>query len=358
MTNLALTRLVYVAPASGTTGVGDYADDFVAAVTPHFADVVQLRHGGPGQASAGDVRSYRRELLRVIDASEVPVIVHAEHSGGSLEPFWGSSAVRGVPVSATVHDPPWSVWYPFRTRTVARSSLVTHGIHRTLIAGTHAIERRANRGVQLFALTSAGAAALEANMGYPVHEARLPVPERPELRPAQDRPLAIGLFGHVYRAKGFDQLAQLRAATDPEIAIRVAGRGTQDLPAIDGVELVGEVNGPEEDAFFDSIRLLAMPYLPRVIYGITALPAAATATRAIAYQTPIAALAGGIAAHLAGRGAEFVTGDAADLGRRASAIAKDRTVLAKLHSETLTARELWRPEKIVQVYLDTWRSRP
>jgi glycosyltransferase involved in cell wall biosynthesis len=100
------------------------------------------------------------------------------------------------------------------------------------------------------------------------------------------RPKAIGFFGHVYRGKGFDLVSQIRAGLPDDIAIRVAGRGTESLPRADGIEIVGGVDGPTEDAFFESIQALVVPYGKRLWYDET-YPASGVMAHATANRTPI-----------------------------------------------------------------------
>ena len=93
--------------------------------------------------------------------------------------------------------------------------------------------------------------------------------DRPEIPPAQDRPKAVGFFGFVYRGKGFEQIAQIREQLPDDIVIRIAGRGTEELPRADGIEILGGVDGPAEDAFFSSVRAIALPYGKRHFYAET-----------------------------------------------------------------------------------------
>jgi glycosyltransferase involved in cell wall biosynthesis len=346
-------RLVYVAPRSGVGGVGDYADDFAAAVRPHFREVVEYRHDGPGADSVREILAHRKAVQKLVDDPS-RVIVHCELSGGSVVPFWATTGLDGNPtVTATVHDPPGLVWWPARTKFLAGQKVLNHGLHYPFRSLWRRLERRVADERTFFALTRAGADSLAT--AYPRATAKastLFVPERPDLAPVEERPHAIGLFGLVYRGKGFDQIARLRAQIPDHIAIRVAGRGTEHLPPVDGVDIVGEVNGAEEDAFFGSIRALVVPYGRRTIYG-DAFPASSVVTRALAYQTPIVCMKYGALAESDG-GAVVVDGDIDNLADAATRVVTDETALRQLRREVETLRRANTPELVVQDFLAEW----
>ncbi|MFV1363014.1 hypothetical protein AAHH97_06060 [Mycolicibacterium elephantis] len=65
-TNLREYRLVFVGPAEGQTAVGDYAQDFVTAVKPHFGDVAEVRTRGPGGDRVRDILAYRRAVAALV----------------------------------------------------------------------------------------------------------------------------------------------------------------------------------------------------------------------------------------------------------------------------------------------------
>lgn len=356
--DLSSATLVYIAPRSGRSGVGDYADEFIDVVRPHVGRVVEIRTDGPGTDTVRGLRAGRRQVRGIVAEAAGPVIVHTEQSGGEMLPFWGPYGLDGVTVTSTVHDPPLAVWWPFRTRFVASRRLLSHGIHYPIKGLTARLERRVNAGRTLFALSRTGADHLRGLMTRSeVRASSLFVPERDEATPVAERPRAVGLFGYVYRGKGFDSLAELRAHLDPSIAIRVAGRGTEQLPAIDGVEVLGEVNGADEDAFFTSIRALVVPYVARRIYGVEAMPAASTVSRAIAYGTPVIARAQGSLRELEADGcAVVVDGDSADLARAANALIDDDERLAALAAGACALRTSRSAERVVDDYLAHWRS--
>ncbi|GGF28591.1 glycosyltransferase [Williamsia phyllosphaerae] len=287
---LSETRLVYIAPRLGVGGVGDYADDVVDAVRPYFADVLEYRHEGPGRSSVADLRAHRREIRELVARarSQGPTIVHAELSGGALVPFWGIAGLPDdVPVSATVHDPPHPIWWPARTRFMADHWLINHAVHFPFRGVSHRVQRKWLRATTLFVLTESGARSVPPD--YPdARVVQIPhlVSERRLGKPPEERPLNVGFFGLVYRGKGFDQVSLLRERLPAEIGIRVAGRGTETLPQTDGIEIVGGVEDEAEDAFFDSVRAIAMPYGKRSPYGM-GYPASGVMSRAIAYGTPV-----------------------------------------------------------------------
>jgi PST family polysaccharide transporter len=285
--------LVVVAPRVGSGGVGDYAEELIAEAAPLFANFREVRTGGPGQAGLRDLIRDRLRLSQVVRESEGqgPVVIHFELSAGSLSPFWLLAGRKGWPTTATVHDPPLSVWWPFRSRVVAKSYLMHHGIHFPLRRLSAMLERWVLKDTVLFALSDTGSQALRRKFpSCEVLSARHFVPPRAPLRRSFDRPLAVGLFGHAYKGKGFDRLLDLRRALPNEVEIRVAGRGTENLSAIPGVTILGGVEGAEEDAFFDSVRAILLPYDKTSRYYGNILSASGVATRAFGYGTPVIAL--------------------------------------------------------------------
>ncbi|MDX1880214.1 glycosyltransferase family 4 protein [Mycolicibacterium sp. 141076] len=281
-------RLVYIGPAEGQTAVGDYAENFVNAVQPLFGEVVQRRTLGPGAETVAQVRGHRRAVAELVAGGKPGrVLVHAELAAGAVSAFWSIAGLRGVPVTATVHDPPQGIWWPARTRFVAQHRLVMHGLHYPLRPLSRRIEGMVNGDRTMVALSQIGADSIKAI--YPgTTVAAVPhiISERPRLRPLTERPKAVGFFGHVYRGKGFEQIARIRRELPDDIVIRVAGRGTEALTGGPGVEIVGPVDGPAEDAFFDSVRAVVIPYGKRHFYAET-YPASGSVAHAMAYRTPV-----------------------------------------------------------------------
>lgn len=166
--------------------------------------------------------------------------------------------------------------------------MIHHGIHLPLRPLTARLERRLLRDTTLFALSDVGAAALrEAFPQCRVVSAHHFVPARIALKPTFERPLAVGLYGHATKGKGFDRLLELRRELPPEVEICVAGRGTEKLPPVPGVTILGAVEGPKEDAFFESVRAILLPYNKTSRFYGSILPASGVASRAFAYRTPV-----------------------------------------------------------------------
>jgi hypothetical protein len=285
---LANYRLVFIGAARGQTSVADYSENFVEAVRPYFAEVVNHPTPGPGNATLAEVRRHRKAVRDLV--AEGPagrVLVHAELSTGALAPFWTIAGLKDVPVTATVHDPPQGLWFVGRTRFIAQHRLLNHAIHYPLRPLSRAIEGVVYRKRTLFALTDAGRQSIERT--YPrTHALYVPCMafDRPTIKPVQERPKAVGFFGYAYRGKGFDQIARIRELLPDDILIRIAGRGTESLPEADGIEVLGGVHGPEEDAFFESIRAIIVPYGKRHWYAET-YPASGVGASAQSYSTPV-----------------------------------------------------------------------
>ena len=291
MTNpgpLADYRLVYIGPAFGQTSVGEYSDNMVRAVSPYFAEVVEYRTPGPGGASVADVLKARKAVAKLVaEGPPNKVLVHAELSTGTITPFWCIAGLRNVPVTGTIHDPPQGPWFVARTRFIGRSRLLTHGIHYPLRPVSRAVERKVYGDRTLFALTRAGKKALEH--AFPrTHPQYIPIIsfDRPPIRPVDERPKAVGLFGHVYRGKGFEHIARIREFLPEDITIRIAGRGTETLPSSPGIEVLGGVEGADQDAFFESVRAIVVPYGKRHWYAET-YPASGVGASAQSYGTPV-----------------------------------------------------------------------
>lgn len=291
-------RLIFVANADGVTAVGDYSENLIREVRPLFGEVVEIRTQGPGDDTVRDVLRIRRRVAQAVAERPGRVLVHAELSAGALAPFWAIVGMENVPVTATIHDPPQGVWWPARTSFMARHRLLMHGIHYPLRPVSRLLEGAVNGRRTLFALTERGRLSIQET--YPnTHSVCIPhlVAARASIRPARLRPKAVGFFGMVYRGKGFEQIARIREQLPADILIRVAGRGTESLSGADGIEIVGSVDGPEEDAFFDSIRAIAVPYGRRHFYAET-FPASGVVAHATAYRTPVVCTAYGSLAEL------------------------------------------------------------
>ena len=281
-------RLVFVGPAEGQTAVGDYSENFVRAVRPYFGDVVEVRTAGPGGDAVRDIVRYRRAVADAVRQGQPGrVLLHAELAAGGVAAFWCMVGLGDLPATATIHDPPQGIWWPARTRLVARNRWLMHGLHYPLRPVSRRLEGAVNGRRTLFALSRMGSQSItitypRTNVVYVPHL----VKERPEIKPAEHRPNAIGFFGHVYRGKGFEQIERIRRLLPDDITIRVAGRGTEQLRDSKGVEIVGPVDGPDEDAFFESVRAIVIPYNKRHWYAET-YPASGAVAHAASYRTPV-----------------------------------------------------------------------
>jgi polysaccharide biosynthesis protein PslF len=363
MVDLKDYRLVFVAPAPGKTAVGDYAEDFITPVRQHFGEVCEVRCGSPGEDGVADARRARMAVRDfVATAPHGRVLVHAELAAGGLVPFWSIVGLRGVPVTATIHDPPQGVWWPWSARFMHRSRLIFHGVHFTSQKLTTALEGRVYAGRTLIALTDTGRWSIEQR--YP-HLSAVHIPhivrDRPTIRPAQERPKAIGFFGHVYRGKGFEQIAGIRRQLPDDVLIRVAGRGTESLPREDGIEILGAVDGPAEDAFFESVRAIVVPYGKRHWQDET-YPASGVVAHAMAYRTPIVTTGYGSLAELGTQtGAVVVPGNRADpdavateLAKAISQLVNDQARLTELGEYAEKARQARSGPRTAEAFAAVW----
>ena len=363
MADLKDYRLVFVAPARGKTAVGDYSEDFITPVRQHFGEVVEVRSGSPGDDGVADARRARKAVRDyVASAPGGRVLVHAELAAGGFVPFWSIVGLRDVPVTATIHDPPQGVWWPWSTRFLHRSRLLFHGVHFPSQKVTTKFEGWVNGRRTLIALTETGRRSIEER--YPdISAVHIPhiVRDRPTIRPAQDRPKAIGFFGHVYRGKGFEQVEGIRRQLPDDVLIRVAGRGTESLPREDGIEILGAVDGPEEDAFFDSVRAIVVPYGKRHWQDVT-YPASGVVAHAMAYRTPIVTTGYGALAELDTKaGAVVVPVDhsepetvATQLAQAISSLINDQPRLTELGEYSEKTRQARSGPRTAEAFAAVW----
>lgn len=360
--DLSDSRLIYLGARSGIGGVGDYAEQFVDAVRPLFGEVVEYRHGGPGDDSVADLRGHRDAVRRLVEGSpRGATVVHAELSGGAVAPFWAVAGIDDLPVTATVHDPPQLIWWPARTKYMAGHKLVNHGVHYPLRSVSRRVQRRIAGDKVLFALTDSGVRSLEVE--YPRARAvRVPhlTPVRAAVTPVTERPKAIGFFGLVYRGKGFEQIAAIRRMLPDDITIRVAGRGTEALPAAPGIDIVGGVDGPEEDAFFQSVRAIVVPYGRRTFYG-AAYPSSAVIAHAIGYGTPVICSDHGSLGDLDERTGAVVLRGLDDHGDTArsfadtiTAVVNDDARLSELDTFVTAERAARAPQRVAEIVGAEW----
>lgn len=359
-------RLVFVGPAEGQTAVGDYSEHFVGAVRPYFNDVVEVRTAGPGGDGIRDIMRYRRTVAQAVrDSPAGRVLVHAELAAGGVGPFWSIVGLGGVPVTATVHDPPQGTWWPARTRFVAEHRVLMHGLHYPLRPVSRALEGVVNGRRTLFALSEIGSRSItitypRTNVVYVPHL----VKHRRDAVPAERRPRAVGFFGHVYRGKGFEQIERIRRLLPADIAIRVAGRGTERLTGGPGVEIVGPVDGADEDAFFESVRAIVIPYNKRHWYAET-YPASGAVAHAMSYRTPVVCTAYGALTELnESTGAVVVRTEsgatheeiAVELAEAISALVDDDARLAEIGTRADQTRQARSPERTAASFAAAWED--
>lgn len=354
---LAESRLIYVAPAEGHSGVGDYASDFSREITPFFKELVEYRVECAPQETVRDLaRNVRRIRALVATARrEGPTLVHFEQSGASLAPFWGALLSRDVPVTATIHDAPQPVWWPLASRSITRRRLVHHGVHYPLRFATDALQRRMCKGRTVLALTTIGARETRTRMpGADVRDSRIFIPDRPPMPDLHDRPLAVGFFGYAYKAKGFDIIGELREHLDDDIEIVVAGRGTESIPSQRGVTVLGEVNGVDEHRFFERIRFLMVPYSKTNLYG-RVYAASSAITRSYAYGTPvICSLSGALPEIVSEGGALGVGGSTAEFAMQANTAVRSDDTLRRLAAEVAVLRSARTVAECAVPFLSVW----
>jgi glycosyltransferase involved in cell wall biosynthesis len=132
---------------------------------------------------------------------------------------------------------------------------------------------------------------------------------------------------------------------------------------MDGVEIVGAVDGAEEDAFFESVRAIVIPYGKRHFYAET-YPASSVAAHALAYRTPIVATGyGSLAEFDAATGAVVVPMGAGDPKALPSgftdAIASfvnDDGRVAQLGKNADRTREERSTSRTAEAFVQTWST--
>lgn len=336
--------------------MGDHADDLVAALRAHV-EVVELRHGPPGEDRVVDMWRLRRDLREVLAASPPDTVVHCEMSGGASPSFWATYGLRGVRRTATFHDAPRPVWFPPLTRLVRNLRIVSPILLRVMSPVWLRLERRAMRDVRVVVLTTAGAEQTRAlGMGAEVVESRLVAPPKPAVPPTWERPLAVGMFGHVYRGKGFHLVPRLRELLPDDITIRIAGRGTESLPSSPGVDVLGQVDGPDEDAYFASIRVLLLPYDRHPVGGISAMASSAAHLQGAAYDTPAIALTWPTMDELAAEGGCEVAPDVETMARMAADLVRSADALRAAHDQVRAFRAQRTGELAIEPYLRLWEQ--
>ena len=282
--------LLVVAPADGTGGVGDYSSwliDELAARGP----VDTLRTAGPFGDSLVEVITLCRDVRRWAKARPGGG-VHFELSAGCVGPFWALACLpRGMRATATVHDPPRGAWWPWGFRGPFGKFFLRHLIHYPLRRLIAKLEYRILAKARIAVMSPAAATVMrqqEVNCFVIPHAVRRDDCAL-EFRPTDTGQLAVGLFGHVYPGKGFELLGAIRTLLPDDIPIRVAGRGTQDLPPVANVEYLCPISGKDEVAFWESLGVVLLPYRKVGPYG-EMLSSSGVLAKAFQFRVPAVVL--------------------------------------------------------------------
>lgn len=352
-------RVIYVAPEAAAGGVGAFADLLLPAIRDLVGDVVEIRHGKPGSDTVAQLRARRAQITEAIaGAGGRDVIVHSELSGGSVESLWPTARL-GVRSTAVVHDPPNLVWWPFRTKFLADRRVLNHGLHFGARPVSHQVEKYLGARREYFALSEIGAESIRRRFpGATVKRTYHPTTTSVELPEPSLRPRAVGLFGIVYRGKGFEHIARIREVLPDDIEIRIAGRGTESIPSSPGVTVLGTLDEEQLAEFFGSIQALLMPYGRRSPYGI-AYPASAVAAQSISHQTPYIATDHGALGELGAEGGAIVVPGEADdlaglLAAQATQLLDDPARIGTLHDELVRMCKERTPKQVAEVLVETW----
>jgi glycosyltransferase involved in cell wall biosynthesis len=153
----------------------------------------------------------------------------------------------------------------------------------------------------------------------------------------------------------------MRRLLPRDIAIRIAGRGTESLPRVDGIEVVGPVEGASEDAFFESIQVVMVPYGKRHWYDDT-YPASGVVAHACAYRTPVVCTGYGSLGELDEKtGAVVVPTDttkpvrmATDLADAAAALLNDEARLTELGEYSDKTRHARSGARTAEAFAAAW----
>ncbi len=354
----ATVRVVWLAPAPGSGGVGDYAEQLVDDLEACGAQLFPIHLAAPLKAGAADVlsavRRVRAETARIREGG--PAVVHVELSAGGIEPFWALPPGDEL-VTATVHDAPHFTWWPLYTTRVARARVLHQAVHFPARGLWWRFEDRRMRAATHFTLTAGGERAL-AERGFKTARLVHHVPHRAAGPPVGERPRAVGLFGYSYGGKGFELLSELRRELPGDIELHVAGRGTESLELPAGTRGWGAVEGDREDEFFGSMRCILLPYESGGRYG-PFLSASGAAARAFAYGTPVVSTpVRGFLEEAESSGAVTLTASesARDLAAGVSALLSDERALKRGGEDALLLREQRTSRATAERMVAQWRE--
>lgn len=346
-------RVIFLAPRGGGSGIGDHATHLLDLVRDSV-DVVELRHGMPGEETFAQMMRFRREVQDLVLQSPPGVVVHAEVGGGASQSYWAMRRLR-VRRTVTVHDAPRPYWFPTLTHALARSRAVRAGLLRALSPIHLAMERRFLAEVDILTMTDVGALSIrQTGLGRHVASTRLLIPPCPSIVAPAHRPAAIGLFGHVYRGKGYELLTAIRSLLPDHIALRVAGRGTETLPRVRGVEIDGAVEGQALADWFASVRAVVLPYRRLPIGGIEAIAASGVHALATGFETPCVALASPSMTELANEAGCDALATLDLVVDRATSLAEDDEAARSAHARLQAYRVTRSPGQTRDAYLRLW----
>jgi hypothetical protein len=279
MTRGKVPPLALVYPAPVVSGVGDYAAELFSDLN-YPANVTRIITAGAQGDRIRDVIS----VIRQVRALPTGTTVHCEVSAGSIAPFWAAVAAKDR-ATGTVHDAPQPVWWPGRTRFLAEHKMLMHLLHYPLRRLVERLQLWALAEVSLVSLSAAGRDVM-AGRGYATeYVPHFVYPADALTIQPIDRPRSVGIFGHNYGGKGWDDLRAFREMLPGDIGIVVGGIGTESLPRIDGIQYRGAIPAAELRDFFASFRVLLLPYNTNSRYG-RFFSASGVLARAYAYGVP------------------------------------------------------------------------
>lgn len=347
--------VIFVAAAQRTSGVGDYADQLLLALQNSEFDIKQIRIRN-SSSFLNLVESIR--VLRKFEAElrGRPYILHAELSAAAPVPFWISVFSRTRIRTATIHDGPRAVWFPFGFGRILRNRYFNYVLHYPF---RKLIEKLEWKLLKLdSAICLSWVAANNVRENTKIRKVQVVPHFVPSARAEINFPAknAIGLFGHVYGAKGFDSLMYFRQTLPKDIDIFVAGRGTEKLHKIPGVTYLGEVSGKAEADFFRSVSFVLLPYSRQTRYG-TMHAASGVAALAASYGTPTIACETEVFKeyeHLGGM--KSIPGGVPELSQAVSELLKKPADINILREKVFDFSSKYTPAKSANSYVEIWEE--
>jgi glycosyltransferase involved in cell wall biosynthesis len=347
--------VLFVAPRAGSGGVGDFAESALSAISLQDLGepISQIRSKGPGGDSVRDVFSFLRELRNFERVHGQSYVLHCEFSAGSIAPFWLGTLSRSRHKVGVVHDPQRAVWWPLRTKLVARSKWLNHAIHLPLRGFWGRFERLCLRNFFFITLTKAGQ-VLVSN-----HFKTENVFQTPHFvfaanaGPRRKKLGNIGFYGHFYKSKGFEFAPYFRKSIPETVKIIVAGRGTEALSQFPGISYLGSLNDEQQEAFFQNLDLLVLPYNRNSVYGEFA-PASGALARAISFGVPVAGLESPGIAEFQSSGAVAISASVEGLSEIITDLSLNPSKYARLSLSAANLREQLPIENYAAFVLKNW----